>query len=213
MKICPSSHRNPGRDRRGAAFTLVEMMVCVGVFLGIFTGLIVGLQIFGMRVYTLAATKLTATEDARKTLNVLRGQIRSAKLVYVGTYANGAFSRIADGLPQTGNALEIYFTDTNNTPGVRPVVYYQATANSQNGIFSVSNGVVHLMANYVTNYYVFTAEDYQSRILTTYDNNPVIRVTMQFFQWEYPIGVVGTNGVNAYNFYRLQTRISRRAKE
>jgi hypothetical protein len=213
MKTLLSSQPNPTRRHRTAAFTLAEMMVCVGIFLGIFTGVVVGVQLFGMRIYTLAATKLTATEDARKSLNYLRSQIRSAKLVYVGTYANGSFSRIASGLPQTGNALEIFFSDTNATPGVRPLIYYQATANSKTGIFSVSNNVVNVVANYVTNYYVFTAEDYQSQVLTTYDNNPVIRVTLQFYQWEYPIGIIGTNGVNAYNFYRLQTRISRRAKE
>lgn len=212
MKTPPFSQPTLPR-RRVAAFTLVEMMVSIGLFLVLLTGLIVGLQLFGLRVYTLAATKLTATEGARKVMNALRSQIRSAKLVYVGTYTNGAFSRIADGLPQTGNALEIYFTDTNDTPGVQPMVYYQATSGSDTGIFSVSNAVVNLMANYVTNYYVFTAEDYRANVLTTYDNNPVIRVTLQFYQWEYPIGVVGTTGANAYNFYRLQTRVSRRAKE
>jgi type II secretory pathway pseudopilin PulG len=213
MKTPPPSQPNSRRRRRTAAFTLVELMVSVGIFLGILTGVLVGIQLFGMRVYTLAATKLTATEDARKTLNILRNQIRSAKLVYVGTYANSVFSRIADGRPQTGNALEIFSADANNTPNVIPVVYYQASSGSKSGIFSVSNDVVNMMANYVTNRYVFTAEDYRAKILTTYDNNPVIRVTLQFYQWEYPISVIGTNGVNAYNFYRLQTRISRRARE
>jgi type II secretory pathway pseudopilin PulG len=212
MKTSPPSQPNSPR-RRAAAFTLVELMISAGLFLIILTGVIVGLQLFGLRVYTLAATKLSATDDARKTLNALRDQIRSSKLVFVGTYANGAFSRIANGLPQTGNALEIYFTDTNNTPGAKPVVYYQATSGPQSAIFSVSNAVVSMMANYVTNYYVFTAEDYLANTLTTYDNNPVIRVTMQFYQWEYPIAHVGGSGVDAYNFYRLQTRISRRAKE
>jgi type II secretory pathway pseudopilin PulG len=213
MKLPLSSRTNSGRRRQTAAFTLSEMMIGVGIFLGIFTGMVVGLQLFGLRVYTLAATKLTATEDARKTLNTLRNQIRAAKIVYVGTYSNAAFSRINDGLPQTGNALEIFFNDTNDTPGVKPVVYFQNLSSSQGGIFSVSNGMINLMANYVTNHDVFTAEDYQASTLTCYDNNPVIRVKLQFYQWEYPIGVVGTNGVNAYNFYRLQTRISRRAKE
>ena len=161
-------------------------MVGVGIFLGIFIGVMVGLQIFGLRVYTLAATKLSATADARKTLNALREEIRSAKMVYVGTYANGAFSRIANGLPQTGNALEIYSADTNDMPGTMPVVYYQSSSGSTNALYSVSNNVVSMMANYVTNYYVFTAEDYQTNTLTSYDNNPVIRVTLQFYQWEYP---------------------------
>ena len=49
--------------------------------------------------------------------------------------------------------------------------------------------------------------------MTSYDNNPVIHVTLQFNQWEYPIAFVGSNAINAYNFYRLQTRVSRRARE
>jgi type II secretory pathway pseudopilin PulG len=207
------------RPRRKAAFTLVEMMVGTGIFLGIFIGVMVGLQIFGLRVYTLAATKLSATADARQALNALRNQIRSAMLVYVGAYSTtGGFSRIANGLPQTGNALELYFGTndmTLNTISVlstNPVIYYQNSSSATNALFSVSNNVVSLLANYVTNYDVFTTEDYQTNVLTVYDNNPVIRVTLQFYQWEYPLGVVGTNGVNAYNFYRLQTRISPRCK-
>jgi type II secretory pathway pseudopilin PulG len=212
MKIV-SGQSTKSRRSRESAFTLVEMMVATGVFLGIFIGVMVGLQIFGLHVYTLAATKLSATGDARKTLNVLRGQIRAANSVYVGTYAQGAFSRITNGLPQTGNALAIYFTDPDNVSNAVPVVYYQASSGSTNALYSVSNNVVRMLANYVTNSFVFAAEDYQTAILTSYNNNPVIRVTLQFYQWEYPIGYVGTNGINAYNFYRLQTRVSRRAKE
>ena len=201
------------RPRRISAFSLVETMIGTGIFLGLCVGVMVGLQVFGLRVYTLAATKLSATADARKTLNALRQEIRSAKIVYVGTYANGAFSRITNGLPQTGNALQIYGADTNNLPAASPVIYYQQSSGSSNALYSLSNGRLKLMANYMTNYYAFAAEDYQTNILTSYNNNPVIRITMRFYQWEYPIAYVGTNGVNAYNFYRLQTRISRRAKD
>jgi type II secretory pathway pseudopilin PulG len=212
MKI--SSHQpDPLQHHQTSAFTLVEMMISVGIFLGILVGVMVGLQIFGLRVYTLSATKLSATADARKTLNELRAHIRSAKLVYVGTYTNSAFSRISNGLPQIGNALEIYSADTNDEPDQVPVIYYKNSSGSANALYSTSNDVVSELANYVTNYDVFAAEDYMTNILTSYDNNPVIRVTLQFYQWEYPLGIVGTNGINAYNFYRLQARVSRRAKE
>ena len=195
-----------------AGFTMVEMLIVSAIFI-IIIGSMVCVQVFGLRVYTLAATKLSATADARKTLNALRQEIRSAKIVYVGTYANGAFSRITNGLPQTGNALQIYGADTNNLPAASPVIYYQQSSGSSNALYSLSNGRLKVMANYMTNYYAFAAEDYQTNILTSYNNNPVIRITMRFYQWEYPIAYVGTNGVNAYNFYRLQTRISRRAKD
>jgi type II secretory pathway pseudopilin PulG len=212
MKI--SSHQpDPLQHHRASAFTLLEMMVSVGIFLGILVGVMVGLQIFGLRVYTLSATKLSATADARKTLNELRADIRSAKLVFVGTYTNNTFSRISNGLPQIGNALEIYSADTNDEPDQVPVIYYKNPSGSANALYSASNDVVSELADYVTNYDVFAAEDYMTNILTSYDNNPVIRITLQFYQWEYPLGIVGTNGVNAYNFYRLQARVSRRAKE
>lgn len=207
--------RSSGQPRRRTtAFTLVELMVGMGIFVGILVGAIVGLQLFGLRVYTLAATKLTATADARKSLNALREHIRSAKRVYVGNYTKDQFSIIPDGQPQTGNALEIYFTKTNTPTSDTPVIYYQSSQGGKHpGLYSISNSVVTRLAEYITNYYVFTAEDFQAQTLDNYDNNRVIRVTLQFYQWEYPIGMIGTNGVNAYNFYRLQTRITRRTKQ
>lgn len=199
------------RRRSRLAFTLVELMVTVAVFLVVFVGVMVGLQIFSLRVYTLSATKLTATADARKTLNGLRSEIRSAKLLYVGNYTNSSFARIPNGQPQTGNALAIYSADTNGQASLIPTVFYLNS--DDNRIYSVSNSATLVMANYVTNYYVFTAENYQAVTMNNYDNNPVIRVTMEFYQWQYPIGFIGTNALNAYNHYRLQTRIFRRLKE
>lgn len=192
-----------------AAFSLVEMSVSMGLYLGVFVGVMVAVLVFGLRVQTLAASKLIATADSRKALNALREQVRAAKTVYVGTYAQGAFLRITNGLPQTGNALAIYFNDANDVPGEVPVVYYQDAST----IFRKQSNAVTLFANYVTNYYVFAAEDYQARIMTSYNNNPVIRITLQFHQWEYPVCMVGSNGVNAFNHYRLQARISRRSKD
>lgn len=210
MKPHLSPRNYPARHHK-IGFTLVELMMGVGMFLAVVVGVMVGLQVFGLRVYTLSATKLTATADARKSLNMLRWQIRSAKVVQVGNYTNGLFSRIADGRPQTGNALEVYFNGTNNEPNQIPVVYYQDPGSAE--LYSSSNGMAQLLASYVTNQHVFTAEDYQANTLTSYDNNPVIRVTLKFYQWQYPIGFIGTNALNAYNHYRLQTRISRRLKE
>jgi prepilin-type N-terminal cleavage/methylation domain-containing protein len=196
---------------RKLAFTLVELMMASAIFLVVSVGVMVGFQIFGLRVYTLSATKMVATADARKTLNALRQQIRSAKIIFVGNYANGSFNRIPNGQPQTGNALQIYFADTNDAPNQVPVIFYQNAAAAN--VCSCSNGLVQVLANYVTNNYVFTAEDYLANTISDYNNNPVICVTMQFYQWEYPIGFIGTNALNAYNHYRLQTRISRRLKE
>lgn len=203
---------NRPRRHRKAAFTLVEMMIGVGIFLGIFVGVMIALQIFGMRVYTIAATKLSTQADARKALNDLRDEIRSAKLVYVGTYTN-SFSRITNGLAQTGNALEIFLADTNNSPSTNPIIYYQRSTAATNALYRLSDNVVERLADYVTNNDVFTAEDYRTQTMTSYDNNPVIRVTLCFNQLEYAAGMVNGRGLDVYNAYRLQTRVSRREKD
>ncbi|HKW28466.1 MAG TPA: hypothetical protein VJT54_03960, partial [Verrucomicrobiae bacterium] len=91
-------------------------------------------------------------------------------------------------------------------------VFYKDPANPTNIVCSLINGRLDILAKYVTNYYCFQAEDYQGNVLTNYDNNPVIRVTMQFSQWEYPIAVIGGNAANAYDYYQLRTRVARREK-
>ena len=65
--------------RRRAAFTLAEMMISAGIYLFIFVGVIVAIQIFALRIYTLAATKLTATQGSRKAMNQIRDDIRQGK--------------------------------------------------------------------------------------------------------------------------------------
>ena len=77
MKSCP--HISKLLPRRGeTGFTLAEMMVSTSIFLFIFVGTMVAIQIFGMRVVTLAQTKLVATTGARQTLNAMRDSIRAA---------------------------------------------------------------------------------------------------------------------------------------
>ena len=67
--------QNRARRRNVRGFTLVEMVITVGVFLFIFVGVMVAVQIFGLRIYTLAATKLVATAGGRQALNQIRDQL------------------------------------------------------------------------------------------------------------------------------------------
>src|SRR5471030_2732730 len=69
-----------------AGYTLIEMMFTLAIFIFVVGGMI-SVQIFGLRVYTLAATKITATTGGRESLNTIRDQIRSSKEVYVGIYS------------------------------------------------------------------------------------------------------------------------------
>jgi hypothetical protein len=177
-----------------------------------------------LRIYTLAATKLVATAGGRQALNQIRDQIREGKMVYVGNCSspiNSSFALIGTTNSQQGNALIIYPT-TNLT---WYTVYY-LDFNSNPSIpytnqliqFNVSNSVTtytKTLAKYVTNQIVFDMEDWQTHIVTneqSLDNRLLVRVTMQFLQWEYPIAKVGpSGGWNAYDYYQLRTRVFRRA--
>jgi type II secretory pathway pseudopilin PulG len=211
--------QNRARRRNVRGFTLVEMVITVGVFLFIFVGVMVAVQIFGLRIYTLAATKLVATAGGRQALNQIRDQIRGGKMVYVGNCSspiNSSFALIGTTNSQQGNALIIYPT-TNLT---WYSIYYLDTSTTTNCLiqFNVSNSATtytKTLAKYVTNQIVFDMEDWQTHIVTneqSLDNRLLVRVTMQFSQWEYPIAKVGpANGWNAYDYYQLRTRVFRRA--
>jgi prepilin-type N-terminal cleavage/methylation domain-containing protein len=210
--------RNRPRWKSARGFTLAEMMITVVVFLFIFTGVWIGVQVFGLRIYTLAATKLMATAGGRQALNQIRDQIREGKMVYVGsnsTVSVSSFQLITNTQPQQGNALIIY--PTTNTANYS--IYYLDTSTTTNRLVQfnvVSNNIITLtntLAKYITNQIVFDARDWQNNIVTNYqslDNRLLIEVTMQFSQWEYPIATVG-GGVNAYDYYQLRTRVFRRA--
>ena len=212
------------RPTTACAFTLAEMLIAVTIFLFAVGGMIC-LQIFALRMYTLAATKTTATQTARETLNAMRDAIRSANTAYVGTYnpTNGAgFVQASNTTPQTGNALQLTYLDTNGNLTITNLFYldttqpYSADQPYDFPICSLNSNGVTTLANYVTNYYIFTAEDYQGNSITSsvaYLNAVVIHITMQFDQWEFPIGFIGTNSINAYDFYRLTARVTRRCKQ
>ena len=207
--LLPTFSKPRARRAARAGFTLAEMMITMGIFVVIIAAM-VGVQLFGLRVYTLAATKLTATAGGREALNTIRNAIRSSNTVQVGIFSGGSFSTISNGAPQIGNALIIY--SSTNLATTNFLVIYQNPAS--NMVFSQmgSAGTPDVLASYMTNYYCFWAEDCYGNTLTNNQNNLVIRMQMNFYQWEYPIGFVGTNAANAYDYYYLRTTLSRRCK-
>jgi type II secretory pathway pseudopilin PulG len=202
--------------RRISAFTLVEMMMSVGIYLFIFIGVMVAIQIFGLRVYTLAATKLSATAGARKALNQIRDDIREAKTLQVGNLQTAgsptSFQAISGTNGAQGDALQIFQT-TNSIPYS---IYYLDTSAATNYLraYIVTSAATNTitLAGYITNTIVFDAEDFQGNIMTnSLKNNQVYRLTLQFYEWEYPIAFVGGIGLNSYDYYQLRTRVCRRA--
>lgn len=188
------------------AFTLPEMMTVVALF-SLLLGGVLSSQLLGMRMYRISETKLSATANARRALDRVRNEIRSGKMLLVGNGDDASFTLIADNQPHIGNALQIYPT-TNTSSFVR--YYLDADENCLKRLVSGS-GEAQVVANYITNRLVFQAEDFAGHILTNNQNNRVIRLMLEFYQWEFPVARVGHGGM--YDYYRLQTRITRRTIE
>ncbi len=230
MKLFSPSKSSP--RRKVQAFTLVEMMIASAIYIGIFLAALVAIQVYALRVYTLGATKLTATQGCRKTMDVLRDDIRQGKLIYVGNVTNNdpsTFTSVATTNAAIGNALEIYQT-TNQNAGAQCSIYYLQTNPPVGGMssnnlmwFSInSSGATNTqrLTTYITNSIIFTAIDpnfgdsnsyYGTIISNNARNNQVFTVTLQYYQWEYPVGYIGGVGFNAYDYYQLRTRVCRRA--
>jgi len=193
-----------------SAFTLVEMMVSVWVYLFIFVGVMIAIQIYALRVYALSATILSASAGARETLNQIRDTIREAKTLQVGNWANNSFTAIPMTNTAQGNALQIF---PSNSP-LPCITFYLDTTNNLDELTVTSTGTnTTTLASYVTNTIIFDAEDcYGNIVSNNLYNNQIYSMTLQFYQWEYPIAYIGpTNGLNAYGYYQLRTKVCRRA--
>jgi Tfp pilus assembly protein PilW len=225
-QICP-------RRTTACAFTFAEMCIAMGIF-SMVVAAMVAVQLLGLRMYTLAATKLSATEGCRKTMNAIRDQIREANYIDVGicTSTPSLFNSLSTNVSQQGNAVKVYpttytndYNATYNTniyslfyldmtdPNNYKMTRFTIASNAANTGFVTNTAV---LAGYITNLDIFTAEDYQGTPLTneqSWDKREVISIKLQFYQWEYPIAHVGTNvGVNnMYDSYQLRTRVTQRA--
>ncbi|HEV2330098.1 MAG TPA: hypothetical protein VGY56_15050 [Verrucomicrobiae bacterium] len=192
-----------------AGFTLVEAILVAGIFALLATWM-VSSQIYGMRVYTIAATKLVATAQARDVITSLRTQIQEANTIYVGNCSSDwtSYVDITNG-NQQGNAVQIY-PGTNTTDYL---ICYLDTRTSTNRLmlYNSALGTTNDLCDYVTNQLVFDAEDGYGNLLTNNLNNRVIGITMQLSEWEYPIARIGGTNYNHYNYYQLRTRATRRA--
>ena len=188
------------------AFTLTEVLVSMSLFVLLVIS-VVYTQIFGLRLYTLVQTKLSATEDARYAVQKIRDEVQSAKTVLIGNGNDTGFTNMTEGVAHAGNALQIYAT-TNTSSFVR--YYVNPTEQSLRRFVSGVVGTT-VVASAITNQIAFRAEDFQGNTLTTDRNNRAIRLTLEFYQLQYPVVRIGPGYL--YEYYRLQTRMTRRALE
>jgi hypothetical protein len=140
-------------------------------------------------------------------LNCVRDDVRSGKILYVGNGSSTGFTHIALNSLHRGNALQIHPTTDTNV-----FIRYYLDLDSQSLQRTTSGSEqVQVLAPYLTNQIAFVAEDFAGRTLTNDQNNRVIKMVLDFYQWEFPVARVG--GGAFYDYYHLQTRITRRTIE
>ncbi len=186
------------------AFTLTEVMVSASLMMMVMAG-IIGANIFGLRMMQITRAKLGANDEARKAIGKLVSEVRSAKLVKIGTGSLSTFTEVDVDTLQKGSALQLYTIDDNTNQFIR---YFWDS--SDNRLKRTTNGAssVAVIASYITNSLIFSCEDYKGNVLTNNENNRVVALTLQFFQIEFPVVLVGPG--RHFDFYQLRTKITRR---
>lgn len=192
-------------QRSLAGFTLTEMMVATAIGMIALAAALTA-HLVGLRMFQFTSTKLGGNDDARQAVARLVQDIRSAKLIKVGSGDSSSFTSCGSQSAQQGNAIQVYPTTATNSY----IRYFKGGDNRLRRLVSGGNSTL-VLANYITNSTVFTAEDFRGRVATNSENNRVIGLTMQFYQIEYPIVKVGPNQM--YDFYQVSTRITRRTLE
>jgi type II secretory pathway pseudopilin PulG len=191
------------------AFTLTEVWISVAILLLLMAGWISS-SLFGMKFQTIVQTKLSATTNARQTVNNVRGAVQSSYTFYVGNWSNSTFNLIPFGSYQQGNALQVY--PTTNTASTAPYyVYYRNSTTSNLVQLTFNNGVETAsatIAQYITNQIVFQAQDCYGNVLTNNVANRLLYMGLDFYQWEFPVATAGAGGM--YDYYHIQTRAARR---
>lgn len=179
------------------------------ITMAVFSLLVVGLVYTGMfcfRLDEMANSKAGATDSARRGFDLLSGDIRSAKMWYIGAGNQSSFTACGNATNQQGNALKVYqTTDTNSY-----IVYFFDTNASAlyrytNGM-STSKMVVNGLTNSTGSSMSFHAERYDGTTLTDLQFKYVIVALMEFCQYQYPLTKVGPNYF--YNYYRMQLKVA-----
>ncbi|MEW6305708.1 MAG: hypothetical protein AB1705_19695 [Verrucomicrobiota bacterium] len=205
MKTALVMRRVPGGCRGAAsAFTLTQFMVAMSIFLFVIGGAI-SAHVFGLGMFGITQVKLAATDSARKTINLLGTDIRSAKDINIGTGSATSFTAVKPEVTQEGNALQIYpTTDTN--------VFVRYYVDSDKKLWRMPRGEAPaLVVGGIKDPKVFTFEDFAGNTLTNLQNNFVVGVSFDFFELTDPKVPIGPG--RHYQSYHLQTKIARQAAE
>lgn len=170
-------------------------------------------HMMGQNLHQWSMAKVGANDQSRESLARLQDEIRSAKRIKIGDFGSQSFSVPALGQAQIGQTIRIFPTTNENL-----FVQYRLNQIGQQYQLRRSkfdaNGVAasRVVAKHLTNNpALFGLEDFRGNTLTEPSATTVVRVTLDFKQFQYPITQVGSEFY--YDYYRLQTRIAKRANE
>jgi len=211
MKISPAKFERRARAAAGRqASTLIEIMFTVTILVMLIMA-IMSAHLVGLREDQWVESKSGASDSSRKILNQLPGNIKSSKMWFIGNMSGTNFV-IATNTAQ-GTALELCQT----TNGSQAIYYYFDLSNSNNSdghlLTTASTNwnpkvVSSNLVNWLGNGYSFNVEDYNGNPATNAGGSKgykqIIHVTLQFCQFQYPLTVVGTNGL--YDYYKIEFR-------
>jgi len=203
MKLPVPCHTPRRRERPTAdqGFTLPEILIATTVFLLMLAGVIAA-NLFGLKMFQITETKLNVATWSRQTVETMAGEVHTCNSVQVGNVTtNGVFAGLLNGEKQQGNGLLIY-PSTNSSSFI---IYFVNSTDTtfRKTVAAASSTNTTILADSVTNFLAFTAQDYSGTPLTNNLNNRVIHLTLEFYQ--------PARFMEKADYYRLETSLTRRS--
>jgi hypothetical protein len=205
----PDHSRRPFSPKGICAFTLVEMMISLGIF-SMVTVAMVYAHVIGMRQDELVQSKCGASASSRRGFDQLARDIRGAKRWQVGNQSGSTFTPIV-GL-QRGNAVKVSLThDTNKF-----ITYFFDTSNPNDSVlfrFHSGDPASTIVASNLynsgmfSNSLCFSSEGYDGSPRTdVLSFRYMIHSILELRQFQYPTTTVGTNSL--YDYYKLEFKLT-----
>jgi hypothetical protein len=188
------------RTGRSGGFTLAELLVAITVFVFVVGGVVFA-NLYGLSMFRITETTLSATDDTRQLIGRLANEVRSCRSTWVGRVNNGVFEAALDGEVQQGGALLIQPT----TNSANYILYFVNAADQTFRRTTSSPGSAVIVAESLTNTIVFRAQDHLGHVLTNNQNNRVIHLDLEFYQ--------PRRHLQLADHYQLETAVTRRALE
>jgi len=190
--------------------TMVEMMFTF-LLMGVVIAGVLSANFLGLREGRLMESKAGASDAARRYVNQMLYDIRSAKGFDIGTMSGTNFTAITNGNVQ-GPGLKLFMVAVSTNQVVdatRYILYWfdPSQTNTGNGLLwrlNSTNGTSAIIISNLINTLYFTSEDYLGNTQAVRTYKGVVHATLQFSQFQYPLTPIGSNGL--FDYYRIDCR-------